>query len=283
MSRLFCRIVCVASLVVASAGLASSALAQSTRPADTGWHGRAIRHVLRDGANLELPGRFPRGWAAGRVRLGTGSHRAGGSERVREVQRRLWALGYRPGPVDGIFGARTKAAVEWLQIKHGLRPSGVVSLATLVVLRGRTTSRTAPAPRVRAAEPASRASVPRPAPEPVAPPISGSAQRQWLAGGDPSGPPLWLVAALAALLFTGLQLWTIARGQRRTSPPKPCPAAPRPIAAAAPAPAPRQVRALASENGNRSEPVITKLRVANRNGGRHHPRADLASDRGDPG
>jgi peptidoglycan hydrolase-like protein with peptidoglycan-binding domain len=37
------------------------------------------------------------------------------SARVTFVQRKLKALGFDPGPVDGVFGARTKAAVTRFQ------------------------------------------------------------------------------------------------------------------------------------------------------------------------
>ena len=52
--------------------------------------------------------------------------RPGGSDRVREVQRRLIGLGYRPGPVDGLFGPRTRAATRWFQYKHGMALTGRV-------------------------------------------------------------------------------------------------------------------------------------------------------------
>src|SRR5688572_9543226 len=74
-----------------------------------GWHGRPIRQPLRDRPTRVGADRPPRGWEAGPVSLGTGTHRADGSQRVRELQWRLRALGYRPGPIDGIYGNRTRA------------------------------------------------------------------------------------------------------------------------------------------------------------------------------
>src|SRR5829696_465282 len=44
--------------------------------------------------------------------IGTGYTQPQGSTRVRALQRRMRALGLRPGPVDGLFGPRTTAAVE---------------------------------------------------------------------------------------------------------------------------------------------------------------------------
>ena len=105
-----------------------------------GWHGRAIQEPHRhDAQRTGLASRALRGWSAGGVSLGTGLHRASGSDRVRELQWRLRALGYRPGPIDGIFGPRTRAAVGWFQYKHGLPVSGRATLATVRHLRDRTT------------------------------------------------------------------------------------------------------------------------------------------------
>jgi hypothetical protein len=70
--------------------------------------------------------------------MGTGSHRPSGSHRVRELQRRLRALGYRPGRIDGIFGPRTRAAVGWFQVKHGFHVDGRATLALVRHLRART-------------------------------------------------------------------------------------------------------------------------------------------------
>jgi len=103
-----------------------------------GWHGRAIQRPHGHTAVRTTSGAPPAGWSAGPVALGTGSTRAGGSRRVREVQRRLRRLGYAAGPEDGIYGRRTRAAVTWFQRKHGLRPDGAASLTTVQHLRERT-------------------------------------------------------------------------------------------------------------------------------------------------
>src|SRR4051812_31821067 len=81
--------------------------------------------------------RRPAGWSAGAVCLGSGYRRAGGSRRVRELQRWLRARGYRPGRVDGRFGPRTRAALLAFQVKQRLRPSGAVDASTLTALRWR--------------------------------------------------------------------------------------------------------------------------------------------------
>jgi DNA invertase Pin-like site-specific DNA recombinase len=97
-----------------------------------GWHGREIRAPHPRLATDTTP-RFPHGWSAGPVRTGTGMSRP--SARVRELQRRLLRRGYRPGPADGRFGPRTRAAVLWFQLKHGLPRTGRGDAATITHLR----------------------------------------------------------------------------------------------------------------------------------------------------
>ena len=66
---------------------------------------------------------------------GAGYGEKQGSEPVRELQRRLRALGQRPGPVDGLFGPRTHAAVEKFQRTVGLHVDGIVGPRTRWALR----------------------------------------------------------------------------------------------------------------------------------------------------
>ena len=47
-----------------------------------------------------------------------------------EVQRALSALGYRPGPLDGIRGRLTIRAVKAFQADHGLTVDGIVGPRT---------------------------------------------------------------------------------------------------------------------------------------------------------
>ena len=46
------------------------------------------------------------------------------------VQKRLQAIGFFQGSVDGIFGKDTQAAVIAAQEKYGLKPDGIVGVAT---------------------------------------------------------------------------------------------------------------------------------------------------------
>jgi|GEM_PF-91996 len=46
------------------------------------------------------------------------------------LQARLTDLGFAPGPIDGIFGAQTEAAVKAFQSSRGLTPDGIVGPAT---------------------------------------------------------------------------------------------------------------------------------------------------------
>lgn len=49
---------------------------------------------------------------------------------VRELQRLLLGWGYNPGPIDGVFGAKTEQAVLQFQRDHGLTRDGIVGPIT---------------------------------------------------------------------------------------------------------------------------------------------------------
>lgn len=53
---------------------------------------------------------------------------------VKELQQRLQAAGYDPGPIDGAFGPKTDAAVRALQKASGADVDGVVGPQTLAKL-----------------------------------------------------------------------------------------------------------------------------------------------------
>jgi len=56
-------------------------------------------------------------------------------EIVREVQRRLTKLGYSPGPIDGIYGGQTAAAVQAFQMAKRMLVDGEVGSATAKALK----------------------------------------------------------------------------------------------------------------------------------------------------
>lgn len=59
---------------------------------------------------------------------------------VKAVQTKLKNWGYYKGSVDGIYGAKTKAAVIYFQKRNGLTPDGVVGAKTLAALGIKDTS-----------------------------------------------------------------------------------------------------------------------------------------------
>ncbi len=179
-----------------------------------GWHGRAIVRVHRHrSAVLASATPRPSGWSAGPVRIGAGLSTPEGSRRVREIQRRLKRLGYDPGPVDGRFGRRTRAAVGWFQLKHGMPVTGVATAAVVRHVRARRHGDNAGTPS-RAAEPARPRTSPAGMPARELPTAATQAARDdgtawWWAAG----------AAAAALALLALGLWRFApRGRDDEAP-----------------------------------------------------------------
>jgi peptidoglycan hydrolase-like protein with peptidoglycan-binding domain/DNA invertase Pin-like site-specific DNA recombinase len=219
------------ALTVPSVAVARDVVAM----ASAGWQGRAIEDPQPRPQLGQTS--WPVGWDAGAVARGAGYSSPDGSQRVRDLQRRLRQLGYRPGPVDGRFGPRTEAATRWFQHKHGLDLTGRADRPTTAVLRARSEHRSLPAgggePRQTGGD-QSRAGV------------DGTGQ----AGGDESAagaeaplvigtqggdegidPALILIAALLALV-AGLLLGSfgpeLLQSRRRDEPvpePPPAPAA----------------------------------------------------------
>jgi peptidoglycan hydrolase-like protein with peptidoglycan-binding domain len=51
---------------------------------------------------------------------------------VRDLQEALKALSYNPGPIDGVFGATTEAAVKAFQQARGITADGIVGKITWI-------------------------------------------------------------------------------------------------------------------------------------------------------
>src|ERR671922_2773848 len=66
---------------------------------------------------------------------GAGYGSADDAKRVRSLQRTLRRLGWAPGPVDGLFGPRTEAAVVRFQRSAGLAADGIAGPRTARALR----------------------------------------------------------------------------------------------------------------------------------------------------
>jgi DNA invertase Pin-like site-specific DNA recombinase len=201
----------------AAASTAYSAASANPPPIPwTGWHGRPIQRPQTAVSRTVLArASYPAPWKAGAVRYGTGYHRFNGSQRVREVQRRLTRLGYHTGPIDGLYGPLTRSSVQWFQIKHGLRPTGVVAAATLATLRQ---------PKAATQHGKAQAKNPRvPAnPQPQVTPTRQPTQTP--AKSTHNSTPAWLlaafIAALAAALVLGALLIALLARRRRAAEPE---------------------------------------------------------------
>jgi DNA invertase Pin-like site-specific DNA recombinase/peptidoglycan hydrolase-like protein with peptidoglycan-binding domain len=64
------------------------------------------------------------------LEIGSGYGAGPEARRVKTLQRSLRRLGWAPGPVDGLFGPRTEAAVRRFQATRGLAADGVAGPAT---------------------------------------------------------------------------------------------------------------------------------------------------------
>jgi len=174
----------------------------------TGWHGRAIHspHHHRP--------RTSSGGALVTLAPGRGLTSPHGSRAVRGLQRQLTQLGYRPGPIDGRYGPRTRDAITWFQTKHGLTPTGTATATTRRHLHRRTTDGATPARPATATDHATTT------PQPIQqPPIKAS---------SPDPAPLNPTALRTTLLLLAAAGLTVAlTSYRRTR---------RRLAAAIPAP-----------------------------------------------
>jgi hypothetical protein len=157
--------------------------------------------------------------SAGLLARGAGYGTEAGSNAVRELQLRLRRLGDRPGPVDGLYGPLTEAAVERFQRSHGLAIDGVVGPRTkgrLLAQRAEQRSADKPSPaQTGKPERESPARDQRAESAPRQQPVQPSAG-VGLGRADPessSGLPPLLVALGAALVVAALLV--SLRGRRR--------------------------------------------------------------------
>jgi peptidoglycan hydrolase-like protein with peptidoglycan-binding domain len=165
------------------------------------WHGRPIRRPENDGALVAqtvVAGQAP-------LKTGAGYGRPGGSQDVRDIQRLLRRIGYRPGPVDGKFGPLTRSSVQWFQIKHGLGPTGTVGAVELSLLRLRAAGKSPVRARGVRLHTAAPAVVPQVAPEPS--PAGAD-------GGVPALAVLGAVGVFALFAIGGLLFVRRARAGR---------------------------------------------------------------------
>jgi peptidoglycan hydrolase-like protein with peptidoglycan-binding domain/DNA invertase Pin-like site-specific DNA recombinase len=161
---------------------------------------------------------------------GAGYDLPGGSRQVRALQRRLRAVGQYPGPIDGLYGPRTQAALERFERRHGLPANGIAGPQTLARLRSpmrplakpsapgarqhRTPTRARPGVSTQGTNKVTGApqarSRPRPASAPSARrPIGGHGQGH-RGGREPDVVGFAVWAGILALLLT-LGLWPFAR------------------------------------------------------------------------
>jgi peptidoglycan hydrolase-like protein with peptidoglycan-binding domain/DNA invertase Pin-like site-specific DNA recombinase len=87
--------------------------------------------VLLVGAGVAGASEPPRlATTAGALAQGAGLGDRGEAQRVRAIQRVLAKHGWAPGPVDGLYGPATEAAVVRFQTAAGLTPDGIVGRHT---------------------------------------------------------------------------------------------------------------------------------------------------------
>jgi peptidoglycan hydrolase-like protein with peptidoglycan-binding domain/DNA invertase Pin-like site-specific DNA recombinase len=139
--------------------------------------------------------------AGGRLTRGAGYAQPAGSLRVKKLQRELRRRGLKPGPIDGLYGPRTEAAVVRLQRRQGLPVKGFVDARTRHVL--------AAAPDSRRARPADRRSPEAKPPRPTSIALTGMDPVE-----DPTG---WLVLTALMALVLGAVAGLLA-GRLRPTP-----------------------------------------------------------------
>jgi peptidoglycan hydrolase-like protein with peptidoglycan-binding domain len=159
------------------------------------------------------------GSSAELLRRGVGYENRNGSRAVRALQVGLTRLGYEPGPIDGLYGVRTEAAVQRFQRARGLAADGVVGPQTRGRLRAQRAQRLA-APEATPAKGSHDGKRRSPATPDRATSPGPSAEPDSSAGGSPAY--LALLGAIAAGLV-GVALWAVRRRHRARPRPSPPP------------------------------------------------------------
>ena len=144
---------------------------------------------------------------------GAGYADPAGSPQVRRLQRWLRRQDTRPGPIDGLFGPRTEAAVLRFQRGHGLRPDGIAGPITVRHLRPRTSARLHPRRPVGTAPRRSPSTRVIPAERPRSRPVGGAQAPASRTGSD--GVPLALIVALALSLAALALLYRVLVARRK--------------------------------------------------------------------
>jgi peptidoglycan hydrolase-like protein with peptidoglycan-binding domain len=170
--------------------------------------------------------------SAGLLGRGAGYGTVNGSAAVRGLQLRLRGLGFRPGPIDGLFGPLTEGAVERFQVARGLPGDGVVGPATRKPLLRQAARPSAPGGSSRPDRPARHRAAPErrtpdrpaavdaPPPREVAPDTGGSprvAAKQQPSGSLAPGAAAGLGALAMAALLGGAWLLGGRRRSRRAA------------------------------------------------------------------
>jgi peptidoglycan hydrolase-like protein with peptidoglycan-binding domain len=137
------------AIAIVPLATAHAALASSIRHAPSTHHNSTIQ---RTAAPRNTRANGAHRFTAARVRLlqemrrdnnvvlsrGSGYGTAAGSPLVRALQIQLSRGGYRPGPIDGLYGPRTRASVSAFQGAYGLAVDGVAGPRTLREMTART-------------------------------------------------------------------------------------------------------------------------------------------------
>jgi DNA invertase Pin-like site-specific DNA recombinase/peptidoglycan hydrolase-like protein with peptidoglycan-binding domain len=106
-----------------------------TRAGLAGLLAAAVLLALPVASSAAAPAQDARAGEGSLLQPGAGYAVPGGATRVRVLQRKLHSLGWQPGPVDGLYGPLTEAAVARFQQARGLAADGIVGRHTRKALK----------------------------------------------------------------------------------------------------------------------------------------------------